>query len=241
MCMTLQGTNVGAQIRKLYDPWQFPNAHVLGLFNHTFGHNRSSVCAIGIEANPVHTPYLTKLNAYFRRKGYQAIVLTETAASIKTGRMVLHQDHGSPVEWGASLAAGAWQKHSDKVPNEAVVSTMDVPAFVADIVRPLVKQIQREIVVRPPIGMKIDAEGAEYALLPALITNGGLCDLNMIYLEPHGVLMRDASAVAVNMTIAAMEKAFDSMRKANPRCTVNYTHLDDESYLYADTQVPLPP
>lgn len=33
----------------------------------------------GFEPNPVHTPSLTKLNAYFERKGYQAIVLTESA------------------------------------------------------------------------------------------------------------------------------------------------------------------
>ena len=237
----MQGTNVGGQIRKLYDPWQFPDAAVLELYNRTFGHSRSGVCAIGVEANPVHTWYLTKLNAYFKRKGYQAIVLTETAASIKTGRMVLHQDPGSPVEWGASLSRGRRKRRSDTGANEVVVATLDVPAFVADIVRPLVKQIQRETVVRPPIGMKIDAEGAEYALLPALITNGGLCDLNMIYLEPHKKNLRDSSAEAVGMTLASMEKAFDRMRKANPRCNINYTHLDDESYLYADTEVPLLP
>jgi hypothetical protein len=97
----LQGTNVGAQLRKLYDPWQFPTAAVLGLFDATYGKNRSGVCAIGIEANPVHTPYLQKLNAYFRTRGYQAIVLTKTAASIRDGKVREHLTairlHSSPM------------------------------------------------------------------------------------------------------------------------------------------------
>lgn len=54
------GTNLGVQIRKLYDPQQFPGAPVLPYYNQTFGHNRSNVCSIGVEpnSNPSHTSYL---------------------------------------------------------------------------------------------------------------------------------------------------------------------------------------
>jgi hypothetical protein len=155
----------------------------------------------------------------------------------------LHQDHGSPVEWGASLARGAWQKNSNATANEAEVSLFDLPAFVADIVRPMLAQDQYERPFlegrRPPSGMKMDIEGEEYALLPSLITNGGLCDLSMIYVELHGPTFRTPEGMLVDMDAAAMEDAFAKMRKANPKCTVNYTHLDDETYLHADTQVPL--
>lgn len=239
-CGAAQGTNVGAQIRKLYDPWQFPKAAILDLYNETYGANRSGVCTLGVEANPVHTPYLSKLNGYFRSKSYQALVLTETAASISTGKVTFHLDHGSPVEWGASLAAGSWQGRSNTTSNDAAVWTLDLPAFVADVVRPLVAQQQREREVRVPVGMKLDVEGEEYALLPGLITNGGLCDLAMIYLEPHREDFRSAAGKAVELNIPAMEQAFSKMRRANPRCAVKYTHLDDESYLHADTEVPLP-
>lgn len=212
---------------------------MLGLFNETYGFNHSGVCALGVEANPMHTPYLTKLNAYFKSKGYQALVLTETAASISTGRVAFHLDHGSPVEWGASLAAGSWQGRSNTTSNEATVWTLDLPAFFADVVRPLVTQSQRERGIHVPVGMKMDVEGEEYALLPGLITNGGLCDLSMIYLEPHREEFKSEAGKAVGMNIPAMEQAFAQMRKANSKCTVKYTHLDDESYLHADTEVPL--
>jgi hypothetical protein len=142
------------------------------------------------------------------------------------------------------LAQGVWQINSSSSPNEAVVSLFDLPAFVADIVRPMLRQDQYERASlngrRPPSGMKMDVEGEEYALLPSLITNGGLCDLSMIFMELHRPEMTTPDGLLVNITAAEMEDAFAKMRKANPRCTVDYTHLDDESYLHADTEVPLP-
>jgi hypothetical protein len=169
----------------LYDPWQFPGAGVLGLFNATYGFPCHGVCAIGFEPNPAHTPYLKKLNAYFQQEGYQAIVLTERAASISTGDATFYMDPGSPVEWGASLAEGPWQSKPAGSTNNATVWTLGFLAFLADILRPLVVQEEQETGKRPPKGMKMDVEGEEQALLPALITNGALCDLSMVALEVH--------------------------------------------------------
>jgi hypothetical protein len=236
-----QGTNVGVQMRKLYNPWQFPNALVLDLFTTTYGHDRSRVCALGMEANPAHSAYLTLLNAYFRRKGYQALVLTETAASVAPGQATFHQDPGVTHELGASLASGSWQKRTKQRNTAVTVPLFDLPGFLADIVRPLAQEIQWRTGSKPAQGMKIDAEGEEYALLPALITNGGLCDLSMIYIEAHKKSFRTKAGKAVGMLLPAMEKAFDNMRRANPRCTVNYTHLDDETYMHADIEIPLDP
>lgn len=89
--------------------------------------------------------------------------------------------------------------------------------------------------------MKLYVEGEEYTLLPGLITSGGLCDLNMIYLETHRLEFRTDAGRAVNMSISELEDVFGNMRRANPRCTVVYLHLDDKSYLHADTEIPLPP
>lgn len=230
---------MGTQIRKLYDAWQFPEAVVLGLFNATYGFPRSGVCAIGFEPNPAHKPYLTKLNAFFRRKGYQAIVLTETAASISTGPATFYMDPGSPVEWGASLASGPWQNKPANTTNNVTVWTLNLPAFVANVVRPMVVQDQADSGKRPPTGMKMDVEGEEQALLPALITNGALCDLSMIALEPHPD-GRSETGKAVQMTLASIEDAFAKMRRVNSECKVQYTHMDDETYLHVDKDVPLP-
>lgn len=238
----LQGTNVGAQLRKLYNPSQFPGAPVLDLFDATFGQERSRVCALGVEANPAHTLYLTVLNAYFRRKGYPVLVLTETAASVRSGQATFHQDPGLTHELGASLASGTWQRQTQQQDTEVTVPLFDLPAFMSDVVRPMLLQEQWRSGRKPPVGMKMDVEGEEYALLPALITNGVLCDLSMIYLEPHKKNFRTDAGKAVGMLLPAIEKTFEQMRRANHRCAgLNYTHLDDETYLHADTQVPLPP
>jgi hypothetical protein len=53
----LQGTSVGGHLRKLYDPWQFPEAHVLGLFNDTYGPARSGSAPWGLNPIP-YTPLL---------------------------------------------------------------------------------------------------------------------------------------------------------------------------------------
>lgn len=155
-----------------------------------------------------------------------------------------HLDVNSPVQWGASLAQGPWQLNSNKTNTKVVVSLLDLPAFVADVVRPMLVQDQYDNPLpqgrRPPSGMKLDVEGEEYALLPSLITNGGLCDLSMIYIELHGPGMRTPDGMLTNLTTAEMEGAFAQLRAANPRCTVHYTHLDDETYLHADTELPLP-
>jgi hypothetical protein len=133
------------QLRKVYDPQQFPNAAVLPIFDRVFGSQRSGVCAIGVEANPHHTPYLEELNAFFKSKGYQAVVLTETAASIKTGIASFFLDFSSatvpdpanPTEWAASLQQGDWHR------GEAQVALLDLPSFVMEVVRPILQQEQQ--------------------------------------------------------------------------------------------------
>src|SRR5689334_7871726 len=41
------GTNIGIQIRKLYEPHLYPNALVLPLFKEIFGNHSHEVCSIG--------------------------------------------------------------------------------------------------------------------------------------------------------------------------------------------------
>ena len=56
------GTNIGVQIRKLFEPELYPNAKIHKIFEQYFGDKkqriRSGVCAVGFEPNPNHTLYL---------------------------------------------------------------------------------------------------------------------------------------------------------------------------------------
>lgn len=89
----------------------------------------------------------------------------------------------------------------------------------------------------PPVVMKLDVEGEEYALFPALMLSGGLCDISVLFLEAHGEAFR--SADGVNMTMQQMEESFARMRKANPHCRVQVQNLDDESF-YGGKAIPFP-
>jgi len=228
------GSNVGVQLRKLYNPEQFPGAPVLPLFKKTFGTNHSGVCALGIEPNPAHTPYLETLNTYFKRKGYQAVVLTEIAASVRTGTAAFFQDHGSPVEWGASLTKGAWQRNTTGTVN---VHVIDLPLFIINVVRPIVAQNAKSTGQHSPVLMKLDVEGEEYSLLPGLMLTGALCDINSMYMEAHPESMRNKDGV--NMSVVEMWNVFEKMRKANPRSVINMANMDDETYLQGHS-IPFP-
>lgn len=102
------------------------------------------------------------------------------------------------------------------------------------------QQIEQETGKRPPVGIKLDVEGEEYALVPAMITNGALCDLTMVYMEAHWLYFRSAAGVAVNMTFEEIQTVFDKMRTANPRCGVQLLRMDDEAYYSADKAITLP-
>ena len=54
------GTNIGVQIRKLYQPELYPNASSLRLFTDVFGSSshRCNVCTIGFEYAPYTLPAL---------------------------------------------------------------------------------------------------------------------------------------------------------------------------------------
>ena len=56
------GTNIGVQIRKLFEPDLYPNATVHQLFNKYFGdineRTAHGICAVGFEPNPSHTSLL---------------------------------------------------------------------------------------------------------------------------------------------------------------------------------------
>ena len=56
------GTNVGIQIRKLYEPEKYPDAKIHRIFDEHFKRKNVTstghICAIGFEPNPRHVPIL---------------------------------------------------------------------------------------------------------------------------------------------------------------------------------------
>ena len=60
------GTNIGVQIKKLYQPALYAEAPVLPVFEQSFGSDRCTVCSIGFEPNPRHWPRLERVQRSLR-------------------------------------------------------------------------------------------------------------------------------------------------------------------------------
>ena len=75
------GTNIGVQIRKLYEPQLYPNATVLPLFDRLYGAERCRVCVLGFEPNARHAPRLDGLQSYLTRSlGVRAHIFRAAAS-----------------------------------------------------------------------------------------------------------------------------------------------------------------
>ena len=83
------GTNVGVQLRKLFEPHLYPHAEIHDKFNRVFGRaiggTRCNVCAIGVEPNPRHAARLQTLQAYLRDELGANVLILAAAASDADG------------------------------------------------------------------------------------------------------------------------------------------------------------
>lgn len=231
------GTNVGVQIRKLYAPEKFPGASILPVFDEYFGRDRTKVCAVGFEPNSAHTPYLNTLNHFFKTRMFPAYIFTEVAVSSHRGTSRFYKDPQAAQdkhEWGASLAA--WNARSSE--SHITVQLVDLHNFILDFVVPLIKAHELRTEKLPPVIMKLDVEGAEFVVLPALIIRGALCHIDLIFAEWHGDSMRLAMPGRANLTKDEIIRSFEDLRSVDPACKVKFSDLDDESYVDG-TSIPL--
>jgi hypothetical protein len=108
------GTNIGIQLRKLYEPHYFPEAQALPTFDTYFGNEkaannrtRSNVCSIGFEPNHVHFDRLNSLQNKYRMAGYPMVIFMGAAVWVENKKLTFYerpqQDHNETNEWGSSL------------------------------------------------------------------------------------------------------------------------------------------
>jgi hypothetical protein len=100
------GTNIGVQIRKVYEPRKCPGAAALPLFDKYFGPgSRCNVCTIGFEPNPSHTERLITLQRRYRAAG-AGVLIFRGAAGTQTGVLQFGTSSGKAdanEDWGGSV------------------------------------------------------------------------------------------------------------------------------------------
>ena len=107
------GSNIGIQIRKLFEPEKYPDAYVHSIFNSSFGtiedrrdssKNGRVVCAVGFEPNSHHTQYLKEVESAYNKCGWRVKMITETAASDHNGITRFYTDEAyQNLEWGGGV------------------------------------------------------------------------------------------------------------------------------------------
>jgi hypothetical protein len=132
------GTNIGIQLRKLYEPQYYPGAEVIPYFDSFYGkgvdsfnRTRTNVCSIGFEPNHLHIDRLMMLQSKYRQAGYPMVVFIGVAIFTENKRLTFYQkpDWKQFNEWGSSLLK--WSKANDMI--EQPVLGIDAAAFYSHI------------------------------------------------------------------------------------------------------------
>ena len=203
------GTNIGVQIRKLYEPHLFPSASVLPLFKKIFGNHSSEVCSVGFEANPLHDSYLKEFESYCLRRNWRVKIFTSTAVSTLNKNLTFYTAPGDEKhnQWGASLE---WKPETNK--GNITVPSIDFGKWFKTTV--LNRKMPPEF-TRPRIMMKNDIEGHDSVVIANFILSGMYCSVDLIYGEHLDSEFRNAVSV---------------LQRYSNSCKTELINMDDESY-----------
>jgi hypothetical protein len=207
------GTNIGHQIRKLYEPALYPGNPTEPVFSKYFGEawQRDGVCAFGFEASPVHEASLQRLERAFHAWGRRVRVFTSTAVSVAEHNVTFYTDPGAAKyhEWGASLTTTTLA--DKKALHPVTVPAIDMACWMKMHV--LSRYVPPGGQLPPAVVMKSDIEEHDMAVLSHMLTSGVLCQVSFVYGE--------------HMTPEWLVAVKDILGRAN--CTTGLLYMDDES------------
>ena len=203
------GTNIGIQIRKLYEPHLYPRASILSVFKKTFGNRTNQVCSVGFEANPSHTDYLIEFENYCLRRNWRVKIFTSMAVSTRNGNVTFYTQLGNERnnQWGASLELASSNKRG-----YVTVPSIDIVSWYKNTV--LTRKIPSNF-DEPRIMMKHDLEQHDPTVLTDFIFGGVFCTIDFIYGEHLKKEFRESVA---------------QIRQYSKLCKTKLVYMDDESY-----------
>jgi hypothetical protein len=224
------GTNLGIQIRKLYEPKYFPGADVLVTYNETFGspEERMKVCTFGFEPNPHWTHKLKRLEQAYRGIGVNILIFTETAAATHSNNLTFYlEPYEKPEnhEWGASTI-----KWNNKGMVPVNVGAIELAHFL-NMVR-----FRRGQTARSKVVMKLDIEGAEFQVIPELVVQGSFCAVDYAICEFHHRFFEKMPHIPTMLRNLNWIYAHTN----GTRCPTVMTNIHDESFWKDGDANPLP-
>merc|ERR1719300_1932027 len=174
------GTNIGIQIRKVFEPSKFPGALALPIFEKYFGPPSSrdfkSVCAVGFEPNPDHTQHLVNLEDAYHKCGWKVLIHKETGVASRNSISKYSRIDGLPFAIGGRLVEEG----------ESLADAVEVKSiWLAEFINEVVAKRKRPNGENGTVVMKVDVEGRESDIFPDIILSGALAHIDNIYVEWH--------------------------------------------------------
>jgi len=230
------GSNVGVQIRKLFEPSKYPRATILPVFEKHFGpieirtqpSSETGLCAFGFEANPRQLFRLNEIEKAYNARGWRVKFMAPFIVDIVDGQQMPFNIAGSGP--GAQADLGSSITNRSATHDTVNVSTLDFPAFLKKVFSARPKKVI----------MKMDIEGSEFVVLPELTRRSYLCHerVDEIFIEWHD----DKNIVKDQIKQHIWPSKEQVQREvANQACQSGVTTLadvDDETYW--DDGKPLP-
>jgi len=206
------GSNTGVQIRKLYEPHNFPNSSVFKIFDKYFGDERQryldKICTVGFEPNMMHKSRLEDLQRSYKNCGWNVVIMVGVGvgAEEKDVRFVhrkkfkLNNGHGTmekpPVTFfmdqighAGTTMEGDYAQDSEDETLVSTVRQIRIADFINNVVaqRRLPAPSSQENGLGPPsLVMKLDVEGREPEVVLDLVMSGALAHIDNIHIDWSG-------------------------------------------------------
>ncbi|KAG5178879.1 major facilitator superfamily domain-containing protein [Tribonema minus] len=179
----------------------------------------------------------------YAARGWHVVVLTSAAASNAHGALQFTHEGANPVRGNGTRDKELSNRTSlfgSRIPGGSsyTVQGIDLPHLVKTVTR----RVRRRHAEgggssadadAPKFAMKMDIEGGEEIVIPALVVSGALCELDVAYIEFHGFFGAVPTPTNINF-----QDQLPKLVGSYPHCRVRIVAMDDETY-YDDEQ-PLP-
>jgi FkbM family methyltransferase len=225
------GANMGVHGRFLLEPEKFPLANKSrAIFEGQFGKHRDNrdFCAFEFEPNPRHKEKLEENRLAYEAMGWRYHVIN-AAVGVEPGilpfysRKQSHQDdfRAEPIKGATTII------------NVTVVHF--APWLRKHILQRQIPQITygkySSPYNKPKIVMKMDIERLEFQVLPDMLANGVLCQLDFAFAEFHGTGPHHSE----------IRRGMDQVLSNAKVCEgFSYIAADDESYAHDGIDLPTP-
>jgi hypothetical protein len=215
------GTNVGVQIRKLFEPHLYPDAPSLPYFEQSFGSEEErrqpgAVCVFGFEPGPWHTQRLDYIEKCYNSMNWKVKIFRVFGSNTDEGSSRLYRDANHENNDWASSEFKFSDFHGSG--SESVeVKKMSIANFINEHVAGRLVNTVYKGTRKPYVLAKMDMEGSEYKTLMSMLFAGALCHVNKITIEWHDKF------IGANIVDATEKAKYNDLSVIIPKLTNTYS------------------